>query len=416
MTQALTETTTNKLTAHANVCVVGLGYIGLPTSAVLASRGHAVHGVEINAEARDVINSGRAHIVEPDLDMLVRAGIESGRLKAHAEPGKADVFMLCVPTPVGENNGANLDYVRDATLSICPFLEAGNLVILESTSPPGTTEMIAGLVLDNTEFGPGEIFFAHAPERVLPGRILEEVVQNDRIIGGIDDASTDVARGFFSTFVRGSLITCHCRTAEMAKLVENSSRDVQIAFANELSMICDDFGVEVREMIDIANRHPRVNILQPGCGVGGHCIAVDPWFLVHMAGDRAKLIRTAREVNSSKPSWVVRRIMTAGNRFREPIIACFGATYKQDIDDMRESPALEIIDTLRNTGAGKILVVEPNVDLGSDYEMATIEQAQQEADIFVFLVGHREFNKFTPVQLAEKIVIDVCGVTHKTAA
>lgn len=410
----VTLETTGKLSAQAEVCVVGLGYIGLPTAAVLASRGHHVHGVEINAVARDVINSGRAHIVEPDLDMLVRAGIESGRLEAHAEPGRADVFMLCVPTPVGETNGANLDYVRSAVLSICPCLEAGNLVILESTSPPGTTEMIARLVFENTDFAPGEIFFAHAPERVLPGRILEEVVQNDRIIGGIDEASTDVARAFFSSFVRGKLITCHCRTAEMAKLVENSSRDVQIAFANELSMICDDFGVEVRELIEIANRHPRVNILQPGCGVGGHCIAVDPWFLVHMAGDRARLIRTAREVNSSKPAWVVRRALAACSRLREPVIACFGATYKPDIDDMRESPALEIIQALTEKQVGRVLVVEPHVDLGPEYEGVSVEQAQREADIFLFLVGHSAFKKFTQAQLAEKIVIDVCGVTHTT--
>ena len=416
MMQAQKPQSASPSTQQTTVCVVGLGYIGLPTSAVLASRGHLVHGVEINPSAREVINSGRAHIVEPDLDMLVRAGIESGRFAAHAEPAKADVFMLCVPTPVGESNGANLDYVRAAVMSILGVLEAGNLIVLESTSPPGTTEMIAKLVFENTDFEPGELFFAHAPERVLPGRILEEVVQNDRIIGGIDEASTDVALGFFSTFVRGELITCHCRTAEMAKLVENSSRDVQIAFANELSMICDDVGVDVRELIQIANRHPRVDILQPGCGVGGHCIAVDPWFLVHMAGERAKLIRTAREVNSSKPHWVARRVKAAAGRLREPVIACFGATYKPDIDDVRESPALEIIEALTAENIGRILVVEPHLELGEDYEQVSCEVAQKEADIFLFLVGHEAFKKFTQVQLAEKIVMDVCGVTYQAAA
>lgn len=394
-----------------DVCVVGLGYIGLPTSAVLASRGHHVHGVEINSKSREIINSGRAHIIEPDLDMLVRAGIESGRLQAHAEPAEADVFMLCVPTPVGEGRAANLDYVRSATESICPVLKKGNLVVLESTSPPGTTEMIADIVFAKTDLQPGEVFFAHAPERVLPGHILQEVVHNDRIIGGLDEASTQVAAGFFKTYVQGEMILCHSRTAEMAKLVENASRDVQIAFANELSMVCDDLDIEVRELIDIANRHPRVNILQPGCGVGGHCIAVDPWFIVHMANGKARLMETAREVNNSKPFWVVDKVKKAAAKLREPVIACFGAAYKPDIDDLRESPAIEIIQNLQNAGVGRVLVVEPNIEELAGSELVDMEQALEQADVIVFLVGHSPFIELNQLQLAEKIVIDACGVT-----
>jgi len=398
-------------TETLDVCVVGLGYIGLPTSAVLASRGHRVHGVEINEKSREIINSGRAHIIEPDLDMLVRAGIESGRLRAHAEPAAADVFMLCVPTPVGEGRSANLDYVRSATESICSVLQKGNLVILESTSPPGTTEMIAEIVFENTAFKAGEIFFAHAPERVLPGHILQEVVQNDRIIGGIDEVSTAVARGFFETYVQGELILCHSRTAEMAKLVENASRDVQIAFANELSMLCSDMDIDVRELIEIANRHPRVNILQPGCGVGGHCIAVDPWFIVHMAKGKARLIETAREVNNSKPLWVVEKVKAAAGKLREPVIACFGAAYKPDIDDLRESPAIEIINALQAAEVGRVLVVEPNLEELAGSELVSVDQAFEQADVFVFLVGHAPFLELSAAQIAEKIVIDACGVT-----
>jgi UDP-N-acetyl-D-mannosaminuronic acid dehydrogenase len=398
-------------TETLDVCVVGLGYIGLPTSAVLASRGHRVHGVEINPKSREIINSGRAHIIEPDLDMLVRAGIESGRLQAHAEPATADVFMLCVPTPVGEGCAANLDYVRSATESICSVLEKGNLVILESTSPPGTTEMIAKIVLEKTEFKAGEIYFAHAPERVLPGRILQEVVQNDRIIGGIDEVSTQVAAGFFQTYVQGELILCHSRTAEMAKLVENASRDVQIAFANELSVLCDDMDIDVRQLIEIANRHPRVNILQPGCGVGGHCIAVDPWFIVHMANGKARLIETAREVNNAKPHWVVEKVKASAAKLREPVIACFGAAYKPDIDDLRESPAIEIIQALQECEAGQILVVEPNIEELPGSELVTVDMALARADVLVFLVGHTPFLQLKPAKLAEKIVIDACGIT-----
>ena len=269
--------------------------------------------------------------------------------------------------------------------------------------------MIAEIVFQNTKFQAGDIYFAHAPERVLPGHILQEVVQNDRIIGGIDEVSTQVAAGFFKTFVQGELILCHSRTAEMAKLVENASRDVQIAFANELSMICDDLDIDVRQLIHIANRHPRVNILQPGCGVGGHCIAVDPWFIVHLAKGEARLIETAREVNNSKPLWVAEKVKAAASKLREPVIACFGAAYKPDIDDLRESPALEIIQNLQAAQIGRVLVVEPNIESLPGCELVNMDQALTQADIVVFLVGHGPFLALRAAQLAEKIVIDACG-------
>ena len=398
--------------AAGQVCVVGLGYIGLPTAAVLASRGRNVFGVEVSASAREIINAGKAHIIEPDLDMLVQAGIVSGKLHAHEKPQQADVFMLCVPTPVGEEQGADLSYVRAATQSICPYLRRGNLIILESTSPPGTTEMIAELVYEHTDLSPGDLYFAHAPERVLPGRILEEVVQNDRIIGGIDDASTEIACAFYATFVKGQLIRCHCRMAEMAKLTENASRDAQIAFANELSMLCEDQGLEVRELIDIANRHPRVNILQPGCGVGGHCIAVDPWFLIHMNPQKAQLMQSARAVNARKPQWVVERVVKEAQRFNNPVIACLGAAYKPDVDDLRESPALQIIRALQDQNVGEVLAVEPHVADIPGCTLVTLDDAITRADIVVMLVNHRPFHRLTTESLAKHVVIDTCGALY----
>ncbi len=400
---------------HKKVCVVGLGYIGLPTAAVLASRGHAVHGVEIDDSAREIINSGKAHVVEPDLDMLVQAGVQSGRLNANKEPAKADVFILCVPTPVGEEQGADLSYVKDATQAIMPFLEEGNLVILESTSPPGTTEMIHRMICDDNVHVTGEVMCAHAPERVLPGRILYEVVSNDRIVGGINRASTIAACEFYASFVQGKLISCSARMAEMAKLVENASRDSQIAFANELSVICDKQGLDVRELIDIANRHPRVDILQPGCGVGGHCIAVDPWFLIHMAGEDARMMRAAREVNDSKPNWVVEKVVARAARLKSPVIACLGASYKPDIDDMRGSPALRVINSLADASIGRVVVVEPNCEEGDGpWEHLDLESALAVADIVVVLVAHSEFRSIRQERLAEKILIDACGVTHRS--
>ena len=398
---------------NQKVCVVGMGYIGLPTAAVLASRGHHIHGVEVNPEAVEIINAGKAHIVEPELDMLVQAGVQTGRLKAHAQPAEADIFILCVPTPLGEDNAPGLSYVESATRSICPFLREGNLIILESTSPPGTTEMIAKIVDEEIGMKPPQIYFAHAPERVLPGKILREVVENDRIIGGVDDASTQACCEFYKTFVSGTLLRTNARTAETAKLVENAFRDVNIAFANELSLVAEHLDLDVWELIRLANHHPRVNILQPGPGVGGHCIAVDPWFLVHRAPQVTKLIHTARLVNQHKPHWVVDRICHRAQRFHKPRIACLGLAYKPDIDDLRESPAVEIVNALKQKIDGELLVVEPNITQHPDFNLVSLEDALSRADIVVLLVAHSPFRQIPANQLAEKILIDTCGVLNK---
>ncbi|MEX0884939.1 MAG: UDP-N-acetyl-D-mannosamine dehydrogenase [Phycisphaeraceae bacterium] len=398
------------------VCIVGLGYIGLPTAAVLASRGYSVHGVEVNPKAVETINAGRAHIVEPELDILVQAAVSTGRLKAHAEPAEADVFMLCVPTPLchdAEPPTPELKYVREATASICQYLKPGNLVILESTSPPGTTEMIAEIVREKTGLASPEVHFAHAPERVLPGRILREVVENDRIVGGVDEASTEACAGFYETFVSGKLLKTDSRTAETAKLVENGFRDVNIAFANELSLLCEKLNLDVWELIRLANHHPRVNILQPGPGVGGHCIAVDPWFLVAAAPERTPLMRAARQVNDAKPAWVVQRVLNRAERFKQPRIACLGLAYKPDIDDLRESPAVEIVDALIAAKVGEVRVVEPNLASHERFELMGLEEALDGADIVVVLVGHTPFKRVAAGlagALAEKVVIDACGV------
>ena len=402
-----------RLDHEVKICVVGLGYIGLPTAAVLGSRGYKIHGVEINPKAVEIINSGKAHIVEPDLDILVRGVVTTGNLKAYTEPAEADIFMICVPTPLTDSNSPKLDYVRSATKSITPFLKEGNLVILESTSPPGTTEMIEQIVLEESEFRKGDIHFAHAPERVLPGKILREVVENDRIIGGIDDASTEKAAEFYGSFVTGKLLKTTCRTAETAKLVENAFRDTNIAFANELSLLSDKLNLDVWELIRLANHHPRVNILNPGPGVGGHCIAVDPWFLVDCAPETTNLIRTAREVNEAKPHWVVERVVAKAERFKNPTIACLGLAYKPDIDDLRESPAVEIVKELQQRKLGELKIVEPNLESHDLFDLISLDSALEEADIVLILVGHQPFLSIAGSKLAEKIIIDTCGVMNR---
>ena len=394
---------------ETRVCVVGLGYIGLPTAAVLASRGYTIHGVEVDARAAEIINSGRAHIVEPDLDILVRAAVETRKLEAHPKPAPADIFLICVPTPVAEGHVPDLSYVKSATESICPHLRPGNLVILESTSPPGTTEMIAEIVAQRTPLRPGEVYIAHAPERVLPGQILREVVQNDRIVGGIDAESADVCAAFYRTFVAGQIHVTTARMAETAKLVENAFRDVNIAFANELSVLADELGLDVWDLITLANRHPRVNILRPGPGVGGHCIAVDPWFLVHAAPALTPLMRQARETNSAKPAWVVERIKRRAERLKRARIACLGLAYKPDIDDLRESPAVEVVHLLQAAGDYDLRVVEPNLASHPELELLPLERALDGADIVVFLVAHRQFKTISKTLLAEKIIVDTCG-------
>lgn len=396
------------------ICVIGLGYIGLPTSAALAARGFSIHGVEVNASVVETINAGDTHIVEPELDLLVRAAVEAGRLKAHLEPAEADVFMICVPTPIREDKTANLDYVWSASKQIAPFVKAGNLVLLESTSPPRTTERVAEIVAAESGLAPGEFHVAHAPERVLPGRILREVVENDRIVGGIDDASTEIAARFYEKFVSGRILETTARTAEMAKLVENSFRDVNIAFANELSVLCEELEIDVWELIGLANRHPRVEILSPGPGVGGHCLAVDPWFIVELAPETSNLIRTAREVNESKPHWVVERVRRKAERFKDPKIACLGLAYKPDVDDLRESPAVEITEQLLKAGIGEVYGVEPFISEHPEIPLRDLQSGVEDADIVILLVGHRQFGRMPHQWLREKVVFDICGLFHRS--
>jgi len=407
------------------IIVVGLGYIGLPTASILATKGHAVVGVEVNEATVATINSGKIHIVEPDLDVLVRSAVNSGNLKASLVPEEGDTFILAVPTPFTQDSTANekipdLSYINAATRAIAPYLREGNLIILESTSPVGTTEQIAEIIAelrpDLVQARSGSrihlsIYLAHCPERVLPGHIIRELVDNDRIIGGIDRASAERARDLYKSFCNGGMYLTDSRTAEMAKLVENSSRDVNIAFANELSIICDKLGINVWELIDLANKHPRVNILQPGPGVGGHCIAVDPWFIVAAAPKEAKLIRAAREVNDAKPHWVLDRVRSKAERFKNPVIGCLGLAFKANIDDLRESPALEITRELIRLGVGRVMACEPNID-GSreDFPMYELGEVMREADILLVLVDHEEFKEIDRELLKEKVVIDTRGI------
>lgn len=393
------------------ICVLGLGYIGLPTASLLATKGFNVHGVDVSQHVVDTINQGSIHIVEPDLDVLVRAAVSSGNLKASLAPVEADLFIIAVPTPFRGEHEPDLSYVDAATANLAPVLAAGNLVILESTSPVGTTERVAERLAAARPDLAGKVYVAHCPERVLPGRILRELVDNDRVVGGIDRASTEVAARFYRTFVRGEVLQTNARTAEMCKLVENSFRDVNIAFANELSLICDRLGINVWELITLANRHPRVDILRPGPGVGGHCIAVDPWFVVHSAPELSKLIRTARTINDDKKDWVVQRVLDRAHRFRDPVVACLGLAYKPDVDDLRESPALAITEALqRALGADRVLAVEPNLKSTAQRPLVPVDEALQRADVVVALVAHREFRDIDRELLKTRVVIDTCGV------
>lgn len=393
------------------ICVMGLGYIGLPTASLLATKGFKVIGVDVSPKVVDTINRGEIHIVEPDLDILVKSAVNSGNLTASMEPVAADVFIIAVPTPFKEGKKPDLSFVQSASQKIAPFIGKGNLVILESTSPPGTTDEVVAPALLAHGLIPGtDVFLAHCPERVLPGRILIELVENDRVVGGIDEASTEVAVEFYETFVRGEVLATNAKTAELVKLTENSFRDVNIAFANEISMIADAEGINTWEVVALANRHPRVNILNPGPGVGGHCIAVDPWFIVDRSPEYSRLIRTAREVNDSKPVWVVERVRKCAAKFKNPVIACLGLAFKADVDDLRESPACDIATTLTNEGIGKLLVCEPNLKAHDKFELVSLKQAVSEADIILLLVDHKQFKKLSAVELKEKIIIDTRGL------
>ncbi|MBC5766922.1 UDP-N-acetyl-D-mannosamine dehydrogenase [Ramlibacter albus] len=396
------------------ICVIGLGYIGLPTAALLASHGYDVVGVDLNAHAVETINAGRIHIVEPDLDAFVRSAVSAGRLKAYTTPQAGDVYIICVPTPFTEGGAVpkpNIDYVLAATRSIAGLVKAGDLVILESTSPVGTTEEVARALADGGA-DVSRVHVAYCPERVLPGKIMTELLDNDRVVGGLTPAATEVVGNFYRTFVRGNVLQTEARTAEMCKLTENSFRDVNIAFANELSVICEKEGIDVWELIRLANRHPRVNILQPGAGVGGHCIAVDPWFIVARDPENARLIRTAREVNNDKTAWVVERIKAAadarGGPRRKARVACLGLAFKPDIDDLRESPALSVAQQL-HAGGYDVLAVEPNVE-AHELPLYKLEEALAMADVVAVLVKHRQFVDARATGVFQRSgVLDFCG-------
>lgn len=392
------------------ICVMGLGYIGLPTASLLATKGCEVIGVDIANEVIETINRAEVHIREPELDVLVRSAVSSGNLRAQREPEPADIFFITVPTPVRENHEPDLSYVKGATEAIAPFVQPGNLIVLESTCPIGTTDnlVVETLRQSGVDVDSG-VLVAHCPERVLPGSILTELVRNDRIVGGINAKSTKVAADFYRQFVSGEVCETTARLAEMTKLTENTFRDVNIALANELSMICDQHGIDVWDLIKLANRHPRVSVLQPGPGVGGHCIAVDPWFIVASAPEQARLIRTAREVNDSKSEWVLERIRTKSERFKRPMIACLGLTFKADVDDLRQSPALHIARRVVEEDLGHVVVCEPNIDDIGDFKLVSLEEAMTFADIVVILVKHREFGSLGQHHLKDKIVIDTCN-------
>lgn len=415
----------------SKVSIIGLGYIGLPTAAVLASVGHEVIGVEISQYVVDTVNRGEIHIVEPDLDSLVHAAVTSGRLRAVLAAEESDVFIIAVPTPFKEGNQPDLTYVEQAARSIAVYLRPGNLVILESTSPVGTTEKLAGWLASarpDLKFPTGsepasDIHLAYCPERVLPGSIVSELFRNDRIVGGLSSRCAKLARELYETFVTGQCVETEARTAEMAKLTENAFRDVNIAFANELSLICDELSIDVWELISLSNRHPRVNILNPGPGVGGHCIAVDPWFIVNSAPKVSHLIRTARQVNDGKPDWVIGKVNTAVERSRnllgrDVVVACLGLAFKANIDDLRESPSLEIATRLAGQRPSlRLLIVEPYIDklppnlaAESEVELMELEAALLKADVVVLLVDHHQFKSVDRACLDGKVVVDTRGV------
>ncbi|HIC7210180.1 UDP-N-acetyl-D-mannosamine dehydrogenase [Burkholderia stabilis] len=405
------------------VSVIGLGYIGLPTAAAFAARRKSVVGVDVSQHAVDTINRGEIHIVEPELDMLVHAAVTQGYLRATTAPEPADAFLIAVPTPFTDGNKPDLSYIEAACRSVAPVLKKGDLVVLESTSPVGATEKMAAwlaalrpdLTFPQQAGERSDIRIAHCPERVLPGHVVRELVENDRVIGGMTRKCGTRAQELYDVFVRGECVLTDARTAEMCKLTENAFRDVNIAFANELSVICDQLDINVWELIRLANRHPRVSVLQPGPGVGGHCIAVDPWFIVDSAPEHARLIRTARNVNDAKPQFVYERVQQAASRFREPVIACLGIAFKADIDDLRESPAMEIVEALAENDNATLLVVEPNIDalpasLEGRTQLCDLTTALAEADVIVILVDHAQFRRMDPVRLQTKVVIDTRGV------
>jgi UDP-N-acetyl-D-mannosaminuronic acid dehydrogenase len=404
-------------------CIIGLGYIGLPTASVLARAGYRVIGVDTNEQVVNTVNQGQIHIVEPDLDQAVVDAVVSGALSAQLTPAPADVFLIAVPTPFrcGTGDSAqsgipqpNIDYVLAAARAIAPVLRPGNLVLLESTSPVGTTEQVAQVIGELSGLNNEQLHIAYCPERVLPGRILQELISNDRVIGGFTPAAAEAGKAFYATFCQGELLTTSARTAELVKLTENSFRDVNIAFANELSLVCDRLGINVRELIRLANHHPRVNVLQPGCGVGGHCIAVDPWFIAAEAPDCTPLIQTARRVNDGKSRWVIEQVQARAAALEDQLgrparIGCLGLAFKPDVDDLRESPALHITTELLVAGL-EVLACEPNLQDHPAIKLHSLEQVLADADLLVFLVVHTPFRS---LDLTGRTVFDLCGVTEQ---
>jgi UDP-N-acetyl-D-mannosaminuronic acid dehydrogenase len=399
--------------APYDVCVMGLGYVGLPTAAVLATRGRRVAGVDLRADVLDTINAGQVHIVEPELDALVRAAVAAGSLRALPSPPRAQTFLICVPTPFREGHQPDLRHVEAATRALVPALRPGNLVVLESTVPPTTTRgLVAGVLAEAGLVAGRDVFVAHAPERVLPGAVIREVVENARVVGGVTEACTEAAARFYESFVRGEVHRCRAETAELVKLSENAYRDVNVAYANELANVCERLGLDAWEVIGLANQHPRVEILRPGPGVGGHCIAVDPWFIVATAPEDTPLIRAAREVNDGRPGRVVARVAELAERFKRPRIACLGLTYKPNIDDVRESPALGVVRSLQATLDAELLVVEPHLRVCpiEGLELHEAEAALRQADIVVILVAHRQFQRLPRELFTRPSVIDTVGL------
>jgi len=400
-----------KVEEPKKVCVIGLGYIGLPTASLLANRSYYVHGVDVRKEVVEMINRAEKTIAEPGLDTFLKSAIQSKKLHAALEPDHADIFIIAVPTPFKQDHQPDLSAVFRGVESILPYLRNGNRVILESTSPVGTTEAVYEMMIKERP-DITELYVAYCPERVLPGHTMKELIQNDRIVGGIIPEAAFRIRDFYTSFVEGEVFTTDAWTAELSKLAENAFRDVNIAFANELSIICDRFGIDVWELIRLANRHPRVNILHPGSGVGGHCIAVDPWFIITGAPEEARLMHQARMTNNYKPQWIIANTERAITDFRknsgrEPVVACMGITFKPDIDDLRESPSLYITRELIKRGH-TVLVVEPNIHHHEELTFTDTEQAVSQADIILFLLAHKEFKNLT-IPLGKK-VIDVCGI------
>lgn len=399
-------------------CFMGLGYIGLPTAIIAAKEGGVeIVGVDINPSVVEQTNAGHLHIIEPGMEEMLQDVVKSGKLHASTKPEESDAYFMVVPTPFKGNHEPDVSYVEAATRAVIPHLKEGDLYVIESTSPVGTTEQMARIIFSERPELEGKIFIAYCPERVLPGNVIYELVHNDRVIGGLDEASTKKAQEFYGQFVKGTLHPTNARTAEMCKLTENSSRDVQIAFANELSLICDKAGINVWDLISLANKHPRVNILQPGCGVGGHCIAVDPYFITADFPAESKLIAAAREINNYKAFWCAEKVKNAMLEFelkhhRKPTVAMMGLAFKPDIDDLRESPAKQIVSrVMQSCNNADILVVEPNVKTHNVFKLTDYKEAYDKADIVVFLTAHKPFKSLPWSD--DKVILDFCGIFKK---